>query len=87
MAAANALGRRRAGYRRQGTGAAITETLADGTTSVWGTITQWEPPYRVAFTWHAGTAEAEATRVEVTGYDSGWEPVIGRFAEIAGGVR
>jgi uncharacterized protein YndB with AHSA1/START domain len=49
-----------------GVGGAIIETLADGTTSVWGTITHWEPPHRVAFTWHAGTAEAEATRVEVT---------------------
>jgi uncharacterized protein YndB with AHSA1/START domain len=49
-----------------GVGAAIIETLADGTTSVWGTVTQWEPPHRVAFTWHAGTPEAEATRVEVT---------------------
>jgi uncharacterized protein YndB with AHSA1/START domain len=48
-----------------GGGAAITETLADGSTSVWGTITAWEPPHRVAFTWHAGTPEAEATQVEV----------------------
>ncbi|HEY1642062.1 MAG TPA: SRPBCC domain-containing protein [Streptosporangiaceae bacterium] len=47
-------------------GAQITETLADGSTSVWGTVTDWEPPHRVAFTWHAGTAAAEATRVEVT---------------------
>jgi len=96
----------------EGVGAAIIETLADGTTSVWGTITHWEPPHRVAFTWHPGTAEAEATRVEVTfaqngpgrtvvrlvhsgwerrpdgasareSYDSGWEPVIGLFAEAA----
>jgi uncharacterized protein YndB with AHSA1/START domain len=95
----------------EGAGGQITETLADGTTSVWGTVTQWEPPHRVAFTWHAGTPEAEATRVEVTfapdgpgstvvrlvhsgwerrpdgasareGYDSGWEPVMGRFAEL-----
>ena len=50
----------------EGVGAAIVETLADGTTSVWGTITHWEPPHRVAFTWHPGTPEAEATRVEVT---------------------
>jgi uncharacterized protein YndB with AHSA1/START domain len=50
----------------EGTGAAIIETLADGTTSVWGTVTQWEPPHRVAFTWHPGHPEAEATRVEVT---------------------
>jgi uncharacterized protein YndB with AHSA1/START domain len=96
----------------EGPGGAITETMADGTTSVWGTITQWEPPHRVGFTWHAGTPEAEATYVEVTftqdgpdstvvrlvhsgwqsrpdgvsardGYDSGWEPVIRRFAERA----
>lgn len=97
-------------------GGAITETLADGTTSVWGTVTVWEPPGRVAFTWHAGTPEAEATQVEVTftpdgpdrtvvrlvhsgwerrpdgaaareGYDSGWEPVIGSFAELAARAR
>jgi uncharacterized protein YndB with AHSA1/START domain len=96
----------------EGVGGAITETLADGTTSVWGTVTDWEPPHRVAFTWHAGTPEAEATRVEVTftkdgpasttvrlvhsgwesrpdgasvreGYQSGWDPVIARFADAA----
>ena len=50
----------------EGVGGAIIETLADGTTSVWGTVTDWEPPDRVAFTWHAGTLPAEATRVEVT---------------------
>lgn len=50
----------------EGAGGAIVETLADGTTSVWGTVTEWDPPRRVAFTWHPGTAEAEATRVEVT---------------------
>ena len=100
----------------EGVGAAIVETLADGTTSVWGTVTRWEPPRLVAFTWHAGTPEAEATRVEVTftedgpgrtvvglvhsgweqrpdgasareGYDSGWEPVIARFAETAARLR
>ena len=93
-------------------GGAITETLADGTTSVWGTITGWEPPHRVAFTWHPGTAQAEATRVEVTftpdgpgstvvrlvhsgwehrpdgpsareEYHSGWDLVIGHFAQTA----
>jgi uncharacterized protein YndB with AHSA1/START domain len=96
----------------EGVGGAIIETLADGSTSVWGTITHWEPPHRVAFTWHAGTPQAEATRVEVTftqdepgstvvrlvhsgwehrpdgasvreGYESGWEPVISSFAQIA----
>jgi uncharacterized protein YndB with AHSA1/START domain len=98
-----------------GVGGRITETLADGSTSVWGTVTAWEPPHRVAFSWHAGTPEAEATQVEVTftrggpastvvrlvhsgwehrpdgasareGYDSGWEPVISRYAEVAAGA-
>jgi uncharacterized protein YndB with AHSA1/START domain len=49
-----------------GVGGVITETLADGTTSAWGTVTRWEPPHLVAFTWHAGTPEAEAGLVEVT---------------------
>ena len=96
----------------EGVGGAIVETLADGTTSVWGTVTDWQPPQRVAFTWHPGTPEAEATRVEVTftqdgpastmvrlvhsgwqsrpdgaaareGYESGWDPVVARFADAA----
>jgi uncharacterized protein YndB with AHSA1/START domain len=95
-----------------GVGGQLVETLADGSTSVWGTVTAWQPPDRVTFTWHAGTPEAEATQVEVTftagasgstivelvhsgwdhrpdgaaarvGYDSGWEPVLARFAELA----
>jgi uncharacterized protein YndB with AHSA1/START domain len=99
-----------------GAGQTITETLADGTTAVWGTITGWEPPHRVAFTWHPGRPESEATDVEVTftpdeaggtvvllvhsgwerradgatardGYESGWEPVIRRLAELAPGLR
>jgi len=49
-----------------GTGAEIIETGADGTTCRWGTVTDWEPPHHVAFTWHPGTPEAEATRVDVT---------------------
>jgi hypothetical protein len=47
-------------------GGDIVETLADGTTSVWGSITHWEPPCRVSFIWHAGTPAAQATLVEVT---------------------
>lgn len=49
-----------------GVGGIILETLADGTTSAWGTVTRWEPPHLVAYTWHAGTPEAEAGLVEVT---------------------
>ena len=49
-----------------GIGGSIVESLADGTTSVWGTITSWDPPHGVAYTWHAGTPVTEATSVEVT---------------------
>jgi len=50
----------------EGVGGEITESLADGTASVWGTVTRWEPPRLVAYTWHAGTPAAEASSVEVT---------------------
>lgn len=95
-----------------GVGGIIVETLADGTTSAWGTVTGWEPPDRVTFSWHAGTPEADAGLVEVTftpngpgttlvelvhtgwenrtdgataraGYQTGWDPVIDRYARAA----
>src|ERR1700729_1347538 len=50
----------------EGVGGEITESLADGTASVWGTGTRWEPPRLVAYTWHAGTPAAEASSVEGT---------------------
>ncbi|MGH8895092.1 MAG: SRPBCC domain-containing protein [Actinomycetes bacterium] len=46
-------------------GGEIVETLRDGSTAVWGTVTAWAPPHRVAFTWHPGQAVAEATQVDV----------------------
>jgi uncharacterized protein YndB with AHSA1/START domain len=54
-----------------GPGGVILETMIDGTTSVWGTITRWEPARRVSFTWHPGTPESEATLVDVTFTPSG----------------
>jgi uncharacterized protein YndB with AHSA1/START domain len=63
----------------EGVGAAIVETMADDTTSVWGTVTHWEPPYRVAFSWHPGTAETQATRVEVTFTQSGPSTTVVRL--------
>jgi len=50
----------------EGVGATIVETLADGTTSIWGRVTRWEPPRVVAFTWFPGNPESEAGMVEVT---------------------
>lgn len=68
----------------EGVGSVIIETLADGTTSVWGAITDWEPPHRVAFTWHAGTPEGEATRVEVTFSQRGPGSTLGCWSTRAG---
>jgi hypothetical protein len=47
-------------------GERIIETIRGGETSSWGVITAWEPPDRVAFSWHPGTPPDEATAVEVT---------------------
>ena len=47
-------------------GGDITESLRDGSTTSWGTITTWDPPHRLVFTWHPGTDPATATEVEVT---------------------
>lgn len=74
-------------------GGQIRETIAGGTESVWGTVLEWHPPERVAFTWHpgkpAGTAQrvelrfvptGSGTRVELT--HSGWE-ALGPLAKVA----
>jgi uncharacterized protein YndB with AHSA1/START domain len=42
---------------------------------VWGTVLTWEPPRRVAFTWHPGQDERAAQIVEVT------------FSDVAGGTE
>ena len=47
-------------------GGEIVESLADGATASWGRVTNWDPPRRVAFTWHPGAPIGEATHVEVS---------------------
>jgi uncharacterized protein YndB with AHSA1/START domain len=44
----------------------IVERSRSGEEAVWGELVAWEPPSRVAFTWHPGYAEGEpVTEVEV----------------------
>ncbi len=68
----------------EGVGAKLTEIAPDGTEHPWGTVTDWDPGRYLAFTWHVGRPEAQATRVEirfeptepgtrVTLTHSGWE--------------
>ena len=49
----------------------IIETLDDGSTASWGTVTEYAPPRAVEFTWHPGSAPDEATTVRVTFEPSG----------------
>ncbi len=51
------------------------ERQEDGTEELWGTVTAWEPPQRLAFTWHPGRAESTAQEIEV------------RFTPVDGGTR
>jgi len=47
-------------------GGQIIERSADGQTAVWGTVTRWEPPDLVAFSWHPGQPAERASQVLVT---------------------
>jgi uncharacterized protein YndB with AHSA1/START domain len=47
-------------------GGRIYEELKDGRRYEWGRITAWEPPTRVAFTWHPSREEAEAQDVDLS---------------------
>jgi uncharacterized protein YndB with AHSA1/START domain len=46
-------------------GGSIVETLRDGSTCVWGTITGWDPPAAISFSWHPGQTESAAGDVAV----------------------
>ena len=44
----------------------LVERSKAGEEAVWGEVLAWEPPTRIAFTWHPGYAEGEpSTEVEV----------------------
>lgn len=47
-------------------GGRLYETSEDGSEHVWGNVTVWEPPRRVAFTWHPGRDPETKQVVDVT---------------------
>ena len=63
----------------------IVEVSASGEKANWGSVTEWVPPHRLAFTWHPGhPADRQSSQVEVSFTDlddhtlvvlehSGWE--------------
>lgn len=46
-------------------GGRIVERSAHGETSEWGVLSTWDPPGRLAFSWHPGHPAELATRVEI----------------------
>jgi uncharacterized protein YndB with AHSA1/START domain len=48
-----------------GVGGRIYEQAADGTQHDWGVVTAWQPPVRLAYSWHLGTSRERATDVEI----------------------
>lgn len=47
-------------------GGRLYETTRDGEEHLWGTITAWDPPRRLAFTWHPGRPDTTRQDVEIT---------------------
>ena len=54
--------------------------------AVWGTVTRWEPPGAVAFSWHPGQPD-RASRVEVTFAAADGQTLVTAGAQGLGGVR
>jgi uncharacterized protein YndB with AHSA1/START domain len=72
-------------------GGRLVERNAAGDEQQWGSVTAWQPPERVAFTWHVGRGPENAQTIEVTfspcaeGTEvrlvhSGWEALTERGA-------
>ena len=47
-------------------GGRLVEKVRGGEEHTWGTVTAWDPPRRVAFTWHPGQSPETSQDVEVT---------------------
>jgi uncharacterized protein YndB with AHSA1/START domain len=47
-------------------GGRIFEVFHDGRRFLWGTVTKWEPPHAVSFTWHPSKEASQAQEVELT---------------------
>jgi uncharacterized protein YndB with AHSA1/START domain len=57
-------------------GGRIVERATDGRESVWGDVTEWDPPSALAFTWHPGYDAEHGTDVRVTFTASGDQTLV-----------
>jgi uncharacterized protein YndB with AHSA1/START domain len=48
-----------------GVGGRLYERTKAGEELLWGTVTVWEPPERIGYTWHPGRGEQTAQEVEI----------------------
>ena len=46
-------------------GGRLVERTRDGAAHAWGTVTTWDPPRQLAFTWHPGRSAETAQTVDV----------------------
>jgi uncharacterized protein YndB with AHSA1/START domain len=58
-------------YFEERAGGRIFERTSSGVEHDWGRITVWEPPTRLAYTWHLRFSPRDATDVEVRFVDAG----------------
>lgn len=54
----------------------LIERSNDGRESVWGTVTEWDPPGSLGFTWHPGYGEEHSTDIRVTFEATGPETLV-----------
>lgn len=52
-------------------GGVIWESSVDGERNVWGTVSAWDPPRRLAFSWHPGRDASTAQEVEIRFFPDG----------------
>jgi len=57
-------------------GGEIVERSAAGEVSVWGTVTRWDPPAAVTFTWHPGRSADRPTEVTVSFAAAGEQTLV-----------